>query len=153
MDAPVARAAGRRSHHRLSFGVIAALALVLAGCTHLQGRAHEVTFVLDNGTIDLVGEVHSGKNIVHVTNVGTGVHELFFVQGAHGATLPTRSNGAMDEDRIPPGRMLDEVHLRPGESATGVFWFTPGPWVAVCNIVNGSNVHFRNGMWMDFTVD
>lgn len=134
--------------------LLAGVVLVVPlACTHGSGSPpNEVTFVLDNGTIDLEGEVQAGVNKVHVTNQGTVEHELIFVMAGGGATLPTLPNGAMDEDALHHGAAFGEIELEPGESADGVFRFLPGDYVAVCNIVSGSSVHFKNGMWMDFTV-
>jgi uncharacterized cupredoxin-like copper-binding protein len=154
----------RRPSRVLSAGLAMAAATLAAGaCTHrpphrppttttVTTPANEVTFVLKNGAIEQQGEVKPGRNTVHVTNTGTVEHEIIFIAAESGTTLPTKANGAVDEAKLPAGSDIGEVELEAGESATKTFSFRPGKWVAVCNIVNGSNVHFAAGMWMDFTV-
>jgi len=106
-----------------------------------------------NGMIMLTaGSVKPGANTVHVTNTGSVAHEIIFVKADDGATLPTSSNGAFNEAAVPRSSIIGEVELNAGQSATKTFTFTAGKWVGVCNIVSGSNSHFANGMWMNFTV-
>jgi plastocyanin len=176
---PVVSASNRRPGRLLAVGMVAAVALVAGACTHHPGHprpthftwppatrpgtrptvpttpaptANEVTFVLKNGAIELQGEVKPGKNTVHVTNEGTVEHEVIFIAAESGTTLPTSPNGAVDEAKLPPGSDIGEVELGAGASATRTFTFKPGKWVAVCNVVSGTNVHFAKGMWMDFSV-
>jgi hypothetical protein len=163
----------------LSIGVMAAAVMLASGaCTHRHRHptpstrtthtrpgptttgatptttpaANEVTFVLKNGAIELQGEVKAGPNTVHITNEGTVEHEVVFIKADGGATLPTLPNGAADEDALPAGAVIGEAELEAGDSTTETFTFTSGKWVAVCNIVSGTNSHFARGMWMDFTV-
>jgi uncharacterized cupredoxin-like copper-binding protein len=120
--------------------------------TTVPGPVNEVTFVLSNGKISQQGDVKPGRNTVHVTNEGTIEHEIIFTKAAGGATLPTKADGSWDESAMPRGSIIGEIELEAGQSATKTFTFTPGAWVAVCNIVSGTTSHFKNGMWMDFSV-
>jgi len=155
----------RRTLRRMSVGILAASVLLIsAACTHHHPRpggstttrsvpaANEVSFELKNGAIVQQGEVKPGRNTVHVTNTGTVEHEIIFVKAEGGASLPTEPNGAFDESAMPRGAIIGEVELEAGASATKTFTFSAGDWVAVCNVVSGTTSHFKNGMWMDFTV-
>src|SRR3954466_6147604 len=161
-EIPVADAPTRRPWRRFSAVAMVGIALVFTvACTHHPRPPHppgtttapspvnEVTFVLSNGKITQQGDVKPGRNTVHVTNEGTVEHEIIFTKAATGTTLPTLPNGAWDEDAAPRGATIGEVELEAGKSATKTFTFTPGNWVAVCNIVSGTTSHFKNGMWMD----
>jgi hypothetical protein len=179
-DTPVVRAGTRRPLRLLSIGVMAAAVMVASGaCTHRHRHptpgtqtthtrpgpattgttpttstpaANEVTFVLKNGAIEQQGEVKAGANTVHINNVGTIEHEIIFIKADGGATLPTLPNGAADEEALPEGAAIGEAELEAGASETKTFTFTSGKWVAVCNVVSGTNSHFAKGMWMDFSV-
>jgi hypothetical protein len=142
--------------------VTAALSLS-AGCMHHGGGghpgspgttmpAHAVDFTLTEGHIALDGTVASGRNQVHVTNSGNFEHEIIFVKAESAASLPTKADGSMDESKLPRGSVLGEIELDAGQSATRTFSFTPGNWVAVCNVVSDGHVHFASGMFLDFTV-
>jgi uncharacterized cupredoxin-like copper-binding protein len=161
----VAGAPSGRPWRRISAVALVGAVLVLtAACSHhprpprptvtttVPGPVNEVTFVLSNGKIAQQGDVKPGRNTVHVTNEGTIEHEIIFTKAAGGATLPTKANGSWDESAMPRGSIIGEVELEAGQSATKTFTFTPGDWVAVCNIVSGTTSHFKNGMWMDFSV-
>jgi len=170
IDAPATQRRVHGSVKRLSIGVLAASALLVSGaCTHhhpggprtthvtrppttAPPAVNEVSFELKNGAIALTGSVKPGRNTVHITNTGTVEHEIVFAKAAGGASLPTLPNGAWDEDAMPAGAIIGEAELEAGASTTKTFTFTPGSWVGVCNVVSGTTSHFKNGMWLDFTV-
>jgi uncharacterized cupredoxin-like copper-binding protein len=108
-----------------------------------------VQYELANFTITLeAGTIQAGENAITVTNVGTAPHEIVFVKAAGAASLPTTANGAVDEAAIPAADKLGEIEAAPGATATGTLTFTPGSWVAFCNV----GTHFARGMHVDFTV-
>ena len=106
-------------------------------------------YELANFTITLTaGTIQAGENAITATNVGTAPHEIIFVRAAGAASLPTAANGAVDESAIPAADKLGEIEVASGATATRTFTFTPGSWVAFCNV----GTHFARGMHVDFTV-
>jgi hypothetical protein len=170
---------GLRRARRYSAAVVASAALIipLAACRHrpphrpptsgpntthatrpptsgptTRPPANEATVELMNGMIMIQGSIKPGRNTLHFTNTGTVEHEVIFVKADDGATLPTLPNGAWDEDAMPPGSIIGEVELEAGQSTTRTFTFSAGKWVGVCNVVSGTTSHYKNGMWLNFTV-
>ena len=140
-------------------------------------------FVLQEWSITApTTQLHAGKVNVTVTNQGGETHELVIVRADDPASLPTRSDGSVNEDKIPeaskPGEIAD---IRAGATVTKSIELTPGNYMAICNLVdtmghgggmggmgngnggwmtgdqNGQNgqmghVHYQLGMVVRFTV-
>jgi hypothetical protein len=92
-------------------------------------------------------------NTVTVTNTGTAPHEINFVRAATAASLPKTANGAVDFAQVPMMDQLGVLRAAAGTTATGMFTFTPGSYVAVCNVgATGANPHFAQGMFLELSV-
>ena len=113
-----------------------------------------VTYDLANFTITLTsGAITAGMNTVTVTNTGTAPHEINFVRAATAASLPKTANGAVDFAQVPMMDQLGVLRAAAGTTATGVFTFTPGSYVALCNVgATGANPHVARGMFIEFSV-
>ena len=113
--------------------------------------------------------------VVTATNEGSETHELVIVRADDTVSLPTKSDGSVDEDKIPesdkPGEIAD---IKAGATVTKTINLASGNYVAICNLVdtmgqgdvmgngngNGSgmgggqmgHIHYQLGMVVRFTV-
>jgi hypothetical protein len=146
--------------------LVLAAAVLSAGCTHRHRPpppwgtrpttrsttpAHAVALDLADGTIGLDGAITAGRTTINATNTGTHEHEVIFIKAQSAASLPTKADGSVDESKLPFGSDIGEMELDSGASASKSFTFTPGRWVAVCNVDEGHS-HFADGMYLEFTV-
>lgn len=146
----------------------AALALVATACGGMGASSTVASkpgqFRLDEWSITAdQTQLAVGRQTITATNVGHHTHELVIVKAADAASLPTKSDGSVDEgqlDRVKVGEIAD---IPAGVSRHKVFNLRPGSYVAFCNIVasmgmgNGmmggmEHVHFDAGMHTEFTV-
>lgn len=164
--------------------VIVVAASVLAGCSSSNGSSasdpaeesdsSSPSYELADFSVTPSGTVTAGDVSVRIENRGHETHELVFVRADGASALPLRADGSVDEDRIPAADKLGESGDIPaGQTVTKVFTFTPGTYVAFCNLVEtmmadsmmgggsmsgGSmgggmtHIHFAQGMATTFTV-
>jgi len=144
-----------------------------SGTTGTASGNSQATFVLTEFKINLEGSIPAGQVTIEVDNQGGEKHELVIVSAKDAASLPTKADGSVDEDKIPEQDKLGETgDIDARTSTEKTFTFAPGTYVAFCNIVDdmasGSNmmngadnmpmgggmshVHFAQGMHVDFTV-
>lgn len=105
------------------------------------------------------------------TNEGSETHELVIVRADDTGSLPPKSDGSVDEDKIPEGAKPGEIaDIKGGATVTKTINLAPGNYVAICNLVdtmgqgdeigNGSgmgagqmgHIHYQLGMVLKFTV-
>ena len=162
----------------------AALGSVVAACGSSDGTgsqrrptASPTAFVLHEWSITApTTQLRAGNVAVTVTNRGSETHELVIVRADDTASLPTKSDGSVDEDKVPetakPGEIPD---IKAGITITKTIDLAPGNYVAICNLVdtmghgggmggmgngNGggmgggqmSHIHYQLGMVAKFTV-
>ena len=97
----------------------------------------EGTFVLSEFKITFDGTIPAGQVTVTIDNQGNETHELVFVAAGNVDTLPMKSDGSVDEDKIPEAEVVGERADIAGQtSTTATFTFEPGTYVAFCNIVD-----------------
>ena len=104
-----------------------------------------------------VDSVPAGSITFQADNSGLLTHELKIVRTAIAANeLPALDDGSVDEDAEGievVGALLD---IREGRSDSGTFELEAGSYVLLCNIVEekdtGTDVHYKLGMVVDFTV-
>ncbi len=149
-------------------GLGAALVLVTAACAGM-GSSRAVhsqpgQFRLDEWSITADQPVlPAGRQTVTAANVGHLAHELVIVKAADAASLPTKSDGSVDEDQLARVKVGEIADVAAGTSRHKVFKLRPGSYVAFCNIVGGmgmgngmmggmEHVHFDAGMHTEFTV-
>ncbi len=143
----------------------------------------EGAFVLSEFKIALDGALPAGQVTVTIDNQGSETHELVVVAADNVETMPMKSDGSVDEDKIPEADKVGEVEDIAGQtSTTKTFTLEPGTYVAFCNIVDemgmagdtaagsdnmpmgggtdstmmggaSGHVHFAEGMYMTFTVE
>jgi uncharacterized cupredoxin-like copper-binding protein len=163
--------------------LFAAVALVVSACgggktaTADSSPAKDNTFSLREWSITPPNNtLKAGKVKVSAANVGNETHELVIVRAPDAASLPTKTDGSVDEDKIAESDKVGEItDLPPGKVTTKAFDIPAGDYVAFCNLVdqmgmgnggmgnggmgNGgtggggmSHVHYRLGMVTTFTV-
>jgi hypothetical protein len=162
----------------------AALGSAVAACgsgggTRSQGTPtpSPTAFALQEWSITApTTQLRAGNVVVTATNRGSETHELVIVRTDDAASLPTKSDGSVDEDKIPetskPGEIAD---IKAGTTVTKTIDLASGNYVAICNLVdtmgqgggmggmgNGNgggmtggqmgHVHYQLGMVVRFTV-
>ncbi len=95
--------------------------------------------------------VAAGRVAFTAQNVGKQPHELVIVRADDPGALPVDQQGAVEEEKLPPGALIGEIEAFPsGETCQGTFDLPPGEYVLFCNIVDQhegqQHVHFKLGM-------
>ena len=141
-----------------SAGAYAILALVftsgaLAACSS-DSDSKTVDATLTDFSVALdPTSIETGEITFKVENNGAFVHELVVVQYGDAADLPTQANGEVNEDDIPAAKAMGEVEdVDPDSTKTFDLTLPAGKYVLFCNVVDGSTVHFKEGMHANFTV-
>lgn len=165
--------------------VTAALASAVAACgggtaSRATSAPSPTAFVLQEWSMTApTTQLRAGQVVVTATNRGSETHELVIVRADNAASLPTKSDGSIDEEKIPeaskPGEIAD---IKAGTTSTKTIDLSPGSYLAICNLVdtmgmggmgmggmgngNGNgggmtggqmgHVHYQLGMVVAFTV-
>jgi hypothetical protein len=151
---------------------VATLLLVAAACSGggstrtVQPRAGQ--FRLDEWSITAdQPTLPSGHQTITAANVGHNTHELVIVKATDAASLPTKSDGSVNETQLERVKVGEIADVPAGTSRHKTIQLSPGAYVAFCNIVgamgmgNGrmgqmgggmQQVHFALGMHTSFTV-
>ena len=182
-----------RTKHLLPASV-ALVALILSACgsdaattgtsssNPASGSLEPNTFLLDEWSVVApAGEIQAGKVTITANNNGKEPHELVIVRASDAASLPTKADGSVNEDKIPDTKKAGEIgDLGPGKTATKTLNLLAGDYLAFCNIVEdmstanmgsgdmgddhgmssttsmgtgtGMHVHYKLGMIASFTV-
>lgn len=102
--------------------------------------------------------VAAGPVTFTAQNAGEEPHELVIVRAAGDpGALPVDEQGAVDEEKLPPGALVGEIEAFPsGTSCQGTFDLPPGDYVLFCNLVERhggeQHVHYQLGMRTKLTV-
>lgn len=104
-------------------------------------------------SIDAPTEYSAGEVTFVATNNGNFPHEFAVVRGDGYESLPLADGGAIIEDELPAGALLDRTE-RMGAGSTQSLTVTmePGNYVLVCNLGAGANNHAGQGQVLDITV-
>ena len=107
----------------------------------------------------------SERQTITAANIGHQTHELVVVKAADAASLPTKSDGSVDEARLEQVKVGEIADVPAGTSRQKTMQLSA--YVAFCNIVGGmgmgngpmgqmgdgmQHVHFALGMHTSFTV-
>jgi hypothetical protein len=156
---------------RLAFLVVV-LGMIAAGCGTTGGSDSSLPvkagrFRLDEWSITADrSTLQPGAQTITASNIGHETHELVIVAAKDAASLPTKSDGTVDEARLEAVTLGEISDVGPGTSKSHTFDLPSGQYVAFCNIVDqmgrGSgmggmgggmdHVHFALGMHTSFTV-
>jgi uncharacterized cupredoxin-like copper-binding protein len=132
--------------------VFALFSIALGACSSSDGKTVDVA-VADFSIKPAETSVAAGDVKFDVHNNGTFGHEMVVVKAADASELPTKPDGEVNEDAIPePERMGEVEAINPGFSKTLKLKLSAGKYVLFCNSVDGTKVHFKEGMHADFTV-
>jgi hypothetical protein len=151
---------------------VATLLLVAAACSGggstrtVQPRAGQFRLAEWSITADQP-TLPSGRQTITAANIGHQTHELVIVKAADAASLPTKSDGSVDETKLEQVKVGEIADVAAGTSRHKTIQLSPGAYVAFCNIVGGmgmdngpmgqmgdgmQHVHFALGMHTSFTV-
>jgi hypothetical protein len=103
---------------------------------------------LKDFTINLASpELSQGSIAINAANTGPSAHEIVIVKGIAPGDLPTKSDGSVDEDKLPPGAKVGELEkFAPGNTCSALFDMPAGDYTLFCNIVDATGSHFKQGM-------
>ena len=186
MKTPPIPPSSPRAHLRARYrsgvviGLVAAGSVALAGCgsdkaatskqSNPTSKQSNPTFTLNEFTIKLDRPtLPRGKITLTVNNVGREEHELVLVKANAVSELPTKSDGSIDEEKIPASAKAGEIgHVAAHGTGSAAFDLAPGSYVGFCNIIDkmgamgsmgsgtmmggSGHVHFALGMHQLITV-
>jgi hypothetical protein len=100
--------------------------------------ASPTAFVLQEWSITApTSQIRAGNVAVTATNRGSETHELVIVRADDAASLPTKSDGSVDEDKISeaakPGEIAD---IKAATTISKTIDLAPGNYIAICNLVD-----------------
>lgn len=107
-------------------------------------------------------QLPSGSQTITALNTGNHTHELVIVKAADAASLPTTSDGSVDEKALESKTVGEIADVAAGSSKHATFDLAPGTYVAFCNITDNMGMgmgggvehnHFELGMHTTFTVN
>ena len=150
----------------------AALVVIAAACGAMsstravaplpgQFRLDEWSIAADQQTLP------AGRQTITAANVGHHTHELVIVKAADAASLPTNSDGSVDESKLDQVKVGEIADIPAGTSRHTKMQLEPGRYVAFCNVAGGMGmaggpmsqmggemqpVHFALGMHTSFKV-
>ncbi len=163
------RRVGRARAARKLVVIAAVAALGLVACGPMESSTTVATkpgqFRLDEWSITADQPVmKAGRRTITATNLGHHTHEIVIVKAADAASLPTKADGSVNEDRLARVKIGEIGDIAAGATRHKTFALTPGRYVAFCNLVGGmgmgsgmmdgmEHVHFAAGMHTEFTVE
>lgn len=103
--------------------------------------------------IDAPTEYPAGDVTFSATNDGNFPHEFVVIRGDGYESLPLDEGGAVIEDDLPPGALIDRTErVSSGSSADLTVTLEAGNYVLLCNLGGGANSHAGRGQTLDVTV-
>ena len=144
------RSAHCRTRWWIGIVVGTALSLGLAGCGSQKAAppsSTNPTFTLSEYGIKLDrAALPSGSITLTANNSGSEEHEIVLVKASAVANLPTKTDGSVDEDKIPESDKVGEIgNIAAHSSKSAPFQLKPGRYVAFCNIVDTMGTGMMNG--------
>jgi len=98
----------------------------------------------------LTREVDAGTVTFDLDNTGGEPHELVVVRARTDDLVV--EDGQVQEDDLADGAFIGEVEPFPPGECQGTFDLDPGDYTLFCNIVEGDESHFEEGMHVPFRV-
>lgn len=110
--------------------------------------------LVDFGFGGLPGTMTAGKNTIKLSNSGTQNHEMFVYKLAEGQTAQDFIALAVETEGNVPNEFVGGMAAGPGSDLWTDFTFTPGNYIAVCNIPDTATgtPHVALGMVGTFAV-
>ncbi len=102
-------------------------------------------------------QIPAGSQTITALNTGHHTHELIIVKAADAASLPTKSDGTVDEKALESKTVGEIADVAAGATKHATFDLAPGRYVAYCNVTDSMGMgmdhnHFELGMHTTFTV-
>ncbi|MGA9279374.1 hypothetical protein [Ilumatobacter sp.] len=122
-----------------------------AGGADAAASVAEVSMV--EWEIDAPTEYVAGEVTFTATNNGSFPHEFVVIRGDGYESLPLEAGGAVIEDELPAGALLDRTErIAGGTSADLTVTLEAGNYVLVCNLGGGTSSHAGRGQNLDISV-
>ena len=116
----------------------------------------EITVKLADFLFDMPETLPAGETVIKVVNNGPEAHEMNLLRLAEGKTLSDVMAYLSDPQGPPPFLPVGGINgLNPGLSGYLEYDFTPGKYIAICNIPSPANTgmpHSQLGMIKEITV-
>jgi uncharacterized cupredoxin-like copper-binding protein len=117
----------------------------------------------DTGTVDVtvqewavvpgVASTAAGDLTFNVTNEGEETHEfVIFKTDLAPTDLPTADDGSVDEGGAGVEHINEIENIEPGTTQDLTVTLDAGNYVFLCNILEGTESHYQNGMRTGFEV-
>jgi uncharacterized cupredoxin-like copper-binding protein len=88
--------------------------------------------------------VTAGSMTFVVKNQGGTKHELLIVRGDDPKALPKKSNGSVNEAKLPDGAIVGSIEgVKSQATKSATFELTAGTYVLICNIVDPAGRYCR----------
>lgn len=135
---------------------VLALAVPIAACSSSSDSSSKGASVALTLTDYKIAEspesTPAGKITFKATNNGSFVHEVLIVKADSPAALPLDSEGIVDEDALGDAIAGEISDINPGKVKSETLDLAAGKYVLLCNRVDGTMSHFKEGMVTTFTV-
>jgi hypothetical protein len=108
---------------------------------------------MDEWLIEAPADLAAGEVTFAIQNDGSFPHEFVVIAGDGYESLPLASNGAVLEDELPAGALIDRTdRIQGGLAGSLTVDLESGNYVLLCNIVAGPTSHAGRGQFLDVTV-
>ena len=115
--------------------------------------ASDVAVTMDEWLIEAPTDLTAGEVTFVIQNDGSFPHEFVVIAGEGYEELPLAANGAVLEDELPDGAIIDRTdRIEGGLDGALTVALGPGNYVLLCNIVAGPTSHAGRGQNLDVTV-
>jgi hypothetical protein len=113
----------------------------------------DVAVTMDEWFIEAPTDLTAGEVTFAIQNDGSFPHEFVVIAGEGYDALPLAANGAVLEDELPDGAVIDRTdRIEGGLDGELTVALEPGNYVLLCNIVAGPTSHAGRGQNLDVTV-
>lgn len=118
-----------------------------------SGKTLEVTLT-DFAVTPKKTSIAAGEVTFKATNKGSVEHEMVVFKVDDPSAIPVKDSGEADEDAVDEAAHMGEVeHVGKGTSKELKTTLTAGKYVLFCNLVTGTQVHYKLGMRATLTVE
>ncbi len=132
---------------------IAALTVGAVGCSSGGGGKAVKVELGDFSIKPGKTTIPAGETTFKLRNGGGLDHEVVMFKVDSVKDLKTKANGEVDEEATPENLHMGEVEgVKPGTTKEWTLDLAEGKYVMFCNLDEKGFVHFKKGMYAEFTV-